>query len=88
MRPSLMLAYLAMLPRLQAEESLRHVAERQAASADVKAAHRERLISTWQREAAGESYTPVKPDERQLTSRMAALGIKVVTTPKKEDSGG
>ncbi len=80
MKPPLLSAYAMMLPRLMAEEALQHVAERHAASADVKPAYRERLVQAWQRQAAGEPERASRPTDAQLRGQMAALGIRVVAS--------
>lgn len=74
-------AYVALLPRLQAEESLRRVAELQSASAYTKPEDRRRILGAWERQAqAGQE--PAPPNEAKL----AMMGIHVVKVPSEKAS--
>lgn len=77
MKPPLLRAYAAMLPRLQSEESLMRVAEYQAASADYKPEHRQKIISAWQRLAEGGVQERLKPSKPEFALRLAAMGIRM-----------
>ncbi len=78
MKSPMLAAFVAMLPRLAAEDSLRRVAELQAADSNLKPAPRERLLSSWRQQVEGGSGVE-KPTTEQITSRMAAMGIRVVS---------
>lgn len=71
MPPGIMRAYLTMLPRLQAEESLRRVQEYQAGWG---AKESQQIVRHWQRQIhAGDVHPPL--NEEQMAARLAVIGI-------------
>ncbi len=76
----LLTAFSTMLPRLQAEESLRRVAELHAALPEAARSDREHIIRTWQRQAdMGREAEKATPEEHMR--RLALLGIGVRRVP-------
>lgn len=71
MPPGIMRAYLTMLPRLQAEESLRRALEHRAA---IGGAEGQRIVRHWQRQVRSGEPRP-DLDEAQVATRLAAMGI-------------
>ena len=71
MQPALLRCYLVMLGRLQAEESLRSVAELQAALPGYKQEHRQSIIREWQRAMESRQEPPSK-------GKLAMMGIGLV----------
>lgn len=67
-------AYAAMLPRLQAEESLRRVTEYAIGSGAADKHERQRVMRAWERHAEGPRPT-MTPE--QLTQQAQAMGIPV-----------
>ena len=74
MRPALLGVFAALLPRLQAEESLRRVAEMQAALPEYKAEARRRLVRAWERIAGREAA--IARSETEARARLAMIGIR------------
>lgn len=69
-----------MLPRLQAEESLRRVTEIQATMPEVERSDRERIIREWQRTAAADREAErLAPEEMVLRLALIGIGIKKVS---------
>lgn len=67
-------AYLTMLPRLQAEESLRRVAEQHASMPEVPQRDRRRIIADWQQQAENH-YEAERLAPEQMAVRLAMMGI-------------
>lgn len=76
MRPALLGAFAALLPRLQAEESLRRVAELQAALPEYKVETRRRIVRAWER-VAGEASAVRPRSETEARARLSMIGIKL-----------
>lgn len=75
----LLSAYTEMLPRLQAEESLRRISELHAATPEVAQRDRERIINRWRKQAAPEQETvKLSPDELAVRLALAGIGVKKV----------
>lgn len=70
-----MRAYAEMLSRLEAEDSLRRLAEIQAADSFTERAPRERVIEAWRRQA-GWGETAETMTREEFIARMAAMGLK------------
>lgn len=68
--------YLAMLPRLAAEEHLGHVSELMAGDGWVERGPRQRLIDGWQRATEGPEDSE-HMTRQQFMDRMAAMGLFV-----------
>ena len=81
MRPSVLGAYVAMLPRLQAEESLRRVAELQAAHPELDADARREILDAWQGQA--QPGAPRITREEHLGG-LAAMGFEIVEAGRGE----
>jgi hypothetical protein len=70
-------AYVAMLPRLQAERALLAVATGQAADSWAAVDARRGLIRAWERDAAPPVEQRAKPTKDEFLRNMAALGFSV-----------
>ena len=67
---------MVMLPRLQAEESLRRVMEIQATMPEVERSDRERIIRELERLAAADRE-PQRLTPNEMAVRLALLGIGI-----------
>jgi hypothetical protein len=71
------MCYIAMLPRLEAERSLTHVAELQAGDSHSDAEVRRQHIRRWQR-LAEPAEQRTKPTKAEFLASMADLGFAIV----------
>lgn len=75
----LLSAFGTMLPRLQAEESLRRVMELHAAAPEAEPRYRERIIRGWQRQAEPErDAARLTPEQLAVRLALAGIGVKRV----------
>ncbi len=69
---------MAMMPRLQAEESLRRVNEQHATMPEVAQRDRNRIIAVWERTARPNEERRPTPDELAIELALVGIGIKRV----------
>jgi hypothetical protein len=66
-----------MLPRLEAEKALQHVAEMQAADGWTKQEDRQDILRPWLKLARPEEAKR-KPTKEEFMAQMAAIGFRIV----------
>lgn len=78
MHPALLEAYAVMLPRLQAQESLRRVTEHALGSGSLKQSAADEIMREWKREAG------IKP--QLMTPQQIARGLADAGVPVRSES--
>ncbi len=79
---------IAQIGPLQAEEALMRSTEAAIGSGSLKREERQRIISSWQRQArsGGKKRPPVSKELRRIM--LAAQGIKLTELPRKKKENG